>query len=221
MKKILVLISALALVATLFSMVVIKPDVSERQMAEAQKILTPWAIETFDDGTSKVLGIHLNKTILSEVVDSIGPPDSIALFAENLDPKSIEIFFNKAPTGPLGAKLVVTIKATKHQALSMMERSTQHTVLGDGTRKFYLQEEDKQTLLSYIISSITLVPSYQGLDAQYFLERFGEPTAKHKETEAAVSWFYPEKGLTLLIDDDGKEVFQYQAPVDFTRESPL
>jgi hypothetical protein len=34
-------------------------------------------------------------------------------------------------------------------------------------------------------------------------------------SEHAVSWLYPELGLSLLIDAEGKEAFEYVAPRDF------
>mgnify|MGYP000113781179 CR=1 FL=1 len=46
-----------------------------------------------------------------------------------------------------------------------------------------------------------------------------EPAAWLQESEQAVSWFYPELGLAVLIDNEAREVLEYQAPRDFVMPS--
>ncbi len=182
-----------------------------------QQISTPWAIKTYRDGSLQVLNIHLGSTTLQEVIDSHSAPDNIALFTHDNKPQTIEAYFSYAPTGPLRAKLVLTLSASRSDMIKMMERATSLSVTTDGHRKLFLSNDDQQSLLTHSVESLTLIPDYSGLDATYFRQRLGEPVATHKESESAVSWYYPQKGLTVLIDDDGKEVFQYQNPSDFNR----
>ena len=59
------------------------------------------------------------------------------------------------------------------------------------------------------------LPTYGGLEADFFRERLGEPAAWKFEDEERVLWFYPDKGLSLLIDSDGKDIFQYSMPRNF------
>jgi hypothetical protein len=37
-----------------------------------------------------------------------------------------------------------------------------------------------------------------------------------QESEHAVSWFYPEKGLSILIDQEAYEVIEYIQPSRFS-----
>ena len=62
---------------------------------------------------------------------------------------------------------------------------------------------------------ISYIPGTRNLDADFFLERFGTPAATLRESEQAQSWFYPEKGLSVLIDEDAREVLEYQPPRKF------
>jgi hypothetical protein len=65
------------------------------------------------------------------------------------------------------------------------------------------------------VSLMTYLPGTRKLDAEFFRDRFGEPAAWLQETNTAVSWFYPELGLSVLIDDEAREVLEYQPPRDF------
>jgi hypothetical protein len=46
---------------------------------------------------------------------------------------------------------------------------------------------------------------------------FGEPQEKIQVTDSAQYWLYPKKGMALLWDKEGKEIFYYAAPKDFPR----
>ena len=46
---------------------------------------------------------------------------------------------------------------------------------------------------------------------------FGEPAEKIKVNDTAEYWLYPSKGMILLYDTDGKEIFYYVAKQDFER----
>ena len=48
---------------------------------------------------------------------------------------------------------------------------------------------------------IGYVPGTRSLDAEFFRTRFDEPAATLQENEQAVSWFYPNLGVSILIDD--------------------
>ena len=65
------------------------------------------------------------------------------------------------------------------------------------------------------VSVITYIPGTRGLDAAFFRQRFGAPAAWLRESEQAVSWFYPRLGLSVLIDDEAREVLEYLPPRDF------
>ena len=53
------------------------------------------------------------------------------------------------------------------------------------------------------------------LEAQDLTTELIEPAATLQENAQAVSWFYPERGLSVLIDEVSREVLEYQAPRDF------
>ena len=48
-------------------------------------------------------------------------------------------------------------------------------------------------------------------------QRFGEPLRRIQEAGGISHWLYPDKGLDIAINPDGKEVLQYINPADFSR----
>jgi hypothetical protein len=64
----------------------------------------PWQIKLFEDGSSKVLGIHLGQTTLEQAAALYGEIEGIALFSPRPDgqgltnPRKIPAHFNASVT---------------------------------------------------------------------------------------------------------------------------
>lgn len=182
----------------------------------------PWQIETFEDGTSKVFGIHLYNTKLEQLIAKYGAMEGIALFVDKQGRMSMEVFFHKVKTGPLLAKLVVTLEVPEEEMKAMAERAltSESTAVGDS--KLILAEADKGAQGHRVIKALAYIPSYRRLDAPFFRQRFGEPASWKRIDEHTVQWFYPDRGLSIRIDAEAGEVMEYEAPKDYDgpTESP-
>ena len=175
----------------------------------------PWNITTFDDGSSEVFDVRLGTTTFGDVMDRWAMPDNIGLFAKGRTPVSVEVWYSNAKTGPMRAGVVLTLEASQGEMEAMMNRSTGQKGSKSGDMHFILADEDEQKLREKVVDTLTYIPAYRGLEAEYFQEHLGQPAATFRESENAISWYYPDRGLTLTIDDDGKDIFQYQKPGNF------
>ncbi|MDO6461750.1 hypothetical protein Q4485_13650 [Granulosicoccaceae sp. 1_MG-2023] len=176
----------------------------------------PWHISLHEDGSLEALGIRLGHTTLQDMIDRHGLPDSIALFADARQASSVEAYFRNAKFGPLSISLVLTLDVTRDELDGMLDRSGGQLGTKTGASKFILSEDDQNALLDKTVAYLTAIPAYSSLEADYFRERLGEPNLSLQVSESAQNWVYPKLGLTLLIDEEGKEVFQYRNPGEFT-----
>ena len=64
------------------------------------------------------------------------------------------------------------------------------------------------------ITALTYLPSID-LDEAVINARFGKPAEQVAQAEGTVYWLYPDQGLSILVDREGKEILQYVAPQDF------
>ena len=209
MNRYLMIAGAIALMVVgvwLFS----PPPVQQTRMVDL-----PWQIETFEDGTSKIFGIHLHKTTLAEVIAKYGDMEGIALFIDKKGKMSLEAFFNKIKTGPLLAKLVVTLDAPEKEMKAMAGRALTRETTPLGDSKLLLDEADKGVQGQRVVTGLAYIPNYKRLDAPFFRKRFGEPVSWKRIDEHTVQWFYPERGLSIRIDAEAGEVMEYVAPKDY------
>lgn len=175
----------------------------------------PWQIEVFDDGSSAVFGLHLGHDTLADAIDRFGPYEELVLFAGKDGDYSLEAWFGTVRFGPLKAKLVAKLQAPQAQLAELASRAVQRKGSPTGDWKLFLDPADLAQQRDRPLYALTYIPSYGGLDAAFFRKRLGEPAAWQTLEDGQVRWFYPDKGLSLLLDPKGKEVLEYVSPRAF------
>lgn len=175
----------------------------------------PWQINVQADGSSRVFDLDLGSATLADAQEKFGPPQNIGIFVRSETDSDLEVYFGNVMFGLLKAKVVVMLEASEAEKQDMLTRAGQRQGSPTGDWKYSLDPSDLSTLVGRRVTAISYIPGTRGLDQSFFLERFGEPAATLTENDQAVSWFYPQKGLTVLIDGQGNEVLEYVAPRDF------
>ena len=176
----------------------------------------PWIVTPREDGSSEVLGLTLGQATLDDAIARFGAPESMALFIAHDGRRSLEAYFGNVQLAPMmKVKLVTTLSADEALLDRLMANAINRDITREGDTKLQLAGHDKAALATRPIAAMTCIPGYTGLESDFFRERLGDPAATRTETEHAVSWFYPDLGLSLVIDDEGPEVFEYVAPRNF------
>ena len=175
----------------------------------------PWQVNAKSDGSSQVFDIHLGRDTLQQAIDKFGPVEDYAVFVHEEQSADLEAYFGQVMFGPLKAKIVVQLEASDAEKATLVANAGQREASPSGDWKYRLATPDRSLQNQRLITAITYQPGTRGLDQAFFLERFGQPEAVLQENEHAVSWFYPQLGLSILIDSKGREVLEYLAPRDF------
>lgn len=206
-------LSILALVALLLSAFSLLTPEPGPDVLEPRTDL-PWQVKVNADGGSRVFDIELGSATLAEAMAKFGGVEGLALFEPKDGPMKLEAYFGDVQFGPLKAKVVVGLEADDADLAALRERSTNREGSPSGDWKYTLNDAP-QLHLTRRLTVITYVPGTRNLDSDFFRARFGEPAAWLEENEHAVSWFYPQLGLSVLIDDEAREVLEYLPPRDF------
>ncbi len=207
--KNLLLVTALAVVAILIGLFIPKDIPTEQVM--------PWQIEKTASGTTRVFGIALGESDLTDVERNFKAEAEVSLFAKPDGELVAEVFFEKLELGGLSAKAVVVTALTQEELQQMFDRGTRISTLGSGTNKVTLAVEDLERLRHATVESITYLPRVK-LKPEVVEARFGKPAEIIAEPENDVThWLYPELGLDITLTPDGKVVMQYIAPARFEK----
>jgi hypothetical protein len=184
-----------------------------------QKDLLPWEVKVLPNGSSKVFGITLGQSTMQQASDLFQDDWEVILFVSPDNNISVEGYFNRLIISGLKADFVMNLDLDKEIREKMYQRGTRISQLGDGTKKVSLSSSDMETVASAIIQQITYLPS-ANLEGKLIENLFGKPESIIKVEKSSVEhWLYPEVGLDILIDPNGKEVFQYVIPSKFSEVS--
>lgn len=174
----------------------------------------PWQIEVLEDGSSRVFQIHLGTTTLDEVSRNFREQPEYTLFVTEGQPPVIEAYFNSLRISGLSAKMIMGFDLPHDVLEDIYQRGVRISTLGSGERKVSISDKDIGFIGRQAIASISYIPSID-LDGELITKRFGEPAERIVENENTEHWLYPAKGLDIVLNHKGRELFQYVRPARF------
>ncbi len=174
----------------------------------------PWQISVNEAGNLQLFDITLEETTLWDAVKTWHAHPTVGIFSKGDEPESVEAYFDKVQLGPISAKIVVRLAATPEQLQMLWAGRYNREPQPSGAWKFELGDKELEAAHALKIREITYIPTPSS-DAELITKRFGKP-AKYRALEEERSlWLYPDKGLAIILDENGKELFQYVNPSRF------
>ncbi len=172
----------------------------------------PWTISIDEQNNSSVFDLKFNHDTLEKAMSVLGEPEKMALYADPKKP-NIEVYFGNVTQAGLTAKIILRLNLTSAQAEQFLDNAGSRMQSNASIPKIKISPKDRAKTLHFTISSLTYIPLYSGLDKNYLISRFGMPDYQITLSETAQQLFYPKLGISVIVDSEGKEVFQYTQPI--------
>jgi len=182
----------------------------------AKEDVFPWQITLLKNGKTRVFGIVVKETNVSEAARLLGSGYKIALFENENKSLSLEAFVQDVTLGGLSAKIILAIESNEAEKKYYRDRARKREPLGNGVIRYVLSTEDEVEVSSKKVDGLSYIP-YASLDEAMILSRFGEPARRIVIDANQEHYLYPESGLDLLMNKDGQELLQYVMPAEFDR----
>jgi hypothetical protein len=183
---------------------------------QPRKDIYPWQISVQADGKTRIFGITLNESRLLDAASVLDRSYELGLFEAEDQPLSLEAYFSEVTLGGISGKFILTLEASQAELATLRDRAVKRKVLESGARRYTVTYADKMALSQKTITSLAYIP-YINLDEDIIKSRFGEPAERIVIDQKRQHLLFPELGLDLLLDDDGKELLQYVLPTDFDK----
>lgn len=206
-------LSIIALIAIALIVPFLVPGLGKKEGVDPNANL-PWQIELDAQGGSSVFGLRPGVSTVGEVRQKFGSEMDVAIIAEPNEMGTIEGYYSQVALGFVLAKVIVTVDAKKELILEMRDRALKAKHMESTTRKIILHPDDLAAIQNMPVKAISVIPSVN-LDEATVIQRFGQPGERLAVSEKRVHLLYPEKGLDVVVDGDGKELLQYVAPRNF------
>ncbi len=172
----------------------------------------PWDIRLDQQGGSEVFGLSLEQSTLNDAKQIFQNEGKVSLFITREGKPALEAYFERIFLSGLRADFVLVLEAEDHQLQELYDRGSRISRTTEITRKVELTADDELLVGNFPIKLINYIPAAD-LDNELILERFGEPGERIEERESGVThWIYPETGLSIGVNPEGKEILQYILP---------
>lgn len=174
----------------------------------------PWQIEILPDGSTRVFGIHIGVSRISDAFQILGNDMELAIIAAADEPGSLEMYYGHYRAGLLSGKLVLQTRTSAQNINDWRENSVRSEYMATGrAKKYYLSEQDITQVMDEVIFGLTFIPAVN-LDEEVIVARFGEPDRRVQQG-GVTHFLYPDKGLDIVLSAETKEVMQYVSPAGF------
>ena len=183
------------------------------KQAEHSNPLTglPWQIDVLADGTTKVFGINIGSSRLSDAVKHLGDDMEVAIIAATDEVGKLEMYFRSYRVGLLSGKIVLSTVTSEQNIKRWRDNAIKTDYVATGrAKKYFLSEEDRVIALEEVITGITFIPSVN-LDDEIIQARFGVADSSEVIDEV-IHYHYLNKGLSIAYSENAKEVMQYTVP---------
>lgn len=171
----------------------------------------PWQIDILPGGDTRVFGITPGQTTLGEAIERLGNDMDLAIIAAPHEAGALEAYYSHYSAGPLTGKLILVLDIAP-DALSLLRG---RALQDGGTRRYHLHPDDLPVAYRVPVKVITFLPGIN-LDEEIAQARFGTPVEVIQVHAQEKHLLYPDRGLDLILNADGKEVLQYLPPRDFS-----
>jgi len=175
----------------------------------------PWQVSTTANGATHVLGVDIGETTFKELMFKLKLLAEPALFETPEGNLFLEASFGKKKFGILEARLIAEMEADQSIFTTMKDENMGRDSTPSNHWKYSLSIKNTKVANDLRVWRLVYLPI-----ADFELKQmsfFGEPQEKVQVTDSAQYWLYPEKGMALLWDKEGDEIFYYAAPKDFAR----
>lgn len=176
----------------------------------------PWKAVVTADGYTNVLGLDIGKATFKEIMFKLQLLAEPALFQTKDGKLSLEAYFGKKRFGALEARLITEMDADQALLKQMLdEKVGDREATPSNLWKYKLTIKSTKIANDLRVWRLIYLPvsDYEIKQMKFF----GEPEEKLKISETAEYWLYPSRGIALLYDTAGKEIFYFVAPKEFQR----
>ena len=183
----------------------------EEQHSDEPLTGLPWQIDILPDGDTRVFDITPGRTTFGEAIELLGKDLDLAIIAAPHETGALEAYYSQHSFGPITGKLILVLDIAPDMLSDMRKRGYQD----GGTRRYRLHPDDLPIAYRAPVRIITFLPSFN-LDEEIVQARFGTPAEIIQSRTQEKHLLYPDKGLDLILNAEGKEVLQYLPPGEFS-----
>ena len=168
----------------------------------------PWQSYVNDQGKTVVFDLTMDESTLAESMRLFGTEVEASLFEDKDQKKTLEIFFSNTKVGGISAKVIINLALNDQQFNYLSDNIKETEVMPSGNKKTIFNQAGESSMFGLTISALTFIPS-ANLSADTLLGLFKKPARVELVEPGVEYWYYPSKGLRIIVDAKRKEILEF------------
>lgn len=211
MKERYVIISILSLALTVFAglfIFTLGSDIPKNQSM-------PWESHVNEHQQTVVFDLVMGSDRVIDAARIFGVEIQASLFEDVDGGKQLEAYFSNTKVGGISAGIILNLAIKDESMVELNTHIDEIMMMPSGVKKTTFLPIGDRVISSLVINSLSFVPKAD-LDEQVIKKLFGQPD--RIEVESAIDnggdnggsyWYYPNKGLRIIIGTEQKEIFEF------------
>lgn len=168
----------------------------------------PWQSYVDEQGATVAFGLTIGVSDLTDSMRRFGSEVEASLFEDEQKNTDLEVFFPKVRVGGIDGKLILNLELNEQVIQVLGQHIKDSAVMPSGVRKTTFEPVADAAMFNLRIHAITFVPRAD-LPKEIIVQRFGEPDSIQALAGEPEYWYYPHKGLRIIVDDEAQEMLEY------------
>lgn len=168
----------------------------------------PWQSYVNEQGKTVVFGLTMGESTLAESMRLFGSEVEASLFEDKDQKQTLEVFFSSTKVGGISAKVILNLALNDQQFGYLRSHIKETEVMPTGNKKTIFNQTGESSMFGLTISALTFIPSAD-LSSDTLLGLFKKPARVELAGPGVEYWHYPNKGLRIILDDEGREILEY------------
>ncbi len=170
----------------------------------------PWQVSLDAAGNPQVFHLDMGKSTLRDVIEHLHNFPEMAVFSYENGKRTLEAYFGTQRLGLFEAKIIAELAVDDATLTRFQQDATKREGMASGQWKYTLAEPDMKAADSMVVHKLVYLPSVN-YDPDIAMARFGQPAERlpSPAKPGVEFWTYPDKGLILLMNNDGGEILYY------------
>ena len=203
-KLVLIILSIAVLIFTAFYLVT-------RDITLPDNQAMPWQSYVNDQGETVVFELTMGKSTLADAMRLFGTEVEASLFEEDNNKKDLEVFFSSTKVGGISAKVILNLDLNNQQFAYLNNNIKETEALSIDTKKISFNKAGEPSMFALTINSLTFIPRAD-LSADTLIGLFKKPARVDLVESGIEYWYYPSKGLRIIVDTENKEILEFYTP---------
>ncbi len=195
-----ILLAALLVFAAIFLLT--------RDIQTPENQAMPWQSYVNDKGQTVVFELAMGQSKLLDAARLFGTEIEASLFEYEKTNSALEVYFPSTKVGGISARIILNLAVTEQNMQVLRDNIDEAMLMPSGVKKTTFKPSVESLMARFTIKSLSFIPRAD-LPEAVVVNLFGKPDKVTLSDQNVAYWYYPAKGLRIIMDDEQKDILEF------------